>query len=41
MHRSSINMRYSEKLYNVEGLDHNVHEPITVPVMTDMHSQDN
>ena len=27
-------------LYNVEGLDHKVHEPITVPGMADMQSQD-
>ena len=30
-----------EKLYNVEGLDHKVHEPVTVPRMVDMQSQDN
>ena len=29
-HPSSPNMRYSAKLYNVEGLDHNVHKPVTV-----------
>ena len=33
--------RYSAKLYNVEGLDHKVHEPITIPGMADMQSQDN
>ena len=38
---SSSNMRYSSKLYNVEGLDHKVHEPVTVPGMADMQSQDN
>ena len=27
----SSNTRYSAKLYNVEGLDHNVHEPVSVP----------
>ena len=27
-HSPSSNMRYSEKLYNVEGLDHKVHEPV-------------
>ena len=27
-------------LYNVEGLDHNVHEPVTVPGMANMQSQD-
>ena len=35
-HPPSSNMRYSAKLYNVEGLDHSVHEPITVPGMADM-----
>ena len=40
-HPPSSNMRYSEKLYNVEGLDHKVHKPITVPRMADMQSQDN
>ena len=29
------------KLYNVEGLDHNVHEPISVPEMANMQSQEN
>ena len=28
-------------LYNVEGLDHNVHEPVTTPGMADMQRQDN
>ena len=37
----SYNTRYSSKLYNVEGLDHNVHEPVTVPGMADMQSKDN
>ena len=37
----SSNMMYSAKLYNVEGLDHKVHEPITIPGMADMQSQDN
>ena len=41
MHPSSSNMRYSARLYNVEGLDHKVHEPVTVPVMAYMQSQDN
>ena len=27
----SSNMRYSTRLYNVEGLNHKVHEPVTVP----------
>ena len=31
----SSNMRYSAKLYNVEGLDHKVHELVTVPRMAD------
>ena len=37
----SSNMRYSAKLYNVEGLDHKVYEPIIVWGMTNMKSQDN
>ena len=37
----SSNTRYSAKLYDVEGLDHKVHEPVTVPGMADMQSQDN
>ena len=36
MHPSSSKMRYSARLYNVEGLDHNVHEPVSVPIMDDM-----
>ena len=40
-HPPSSNMRYSVKLYNVEGLDHKVHEPVIVPGMADMQSQDN
>ena len=40
-HPPSSNMRYSAKLYNVEGLDHKVHEPVTVPGMVDMQSEDN
>ena len=40
-HPPSSNMRYSTKLYNVEGLDHKVHEPVTVLGMADMQSQDN
>ena len=35
-HPSSYNMRYSAKLYNVEGLNHNVHELASVPGMVDM-----
>ena len=41
MHPPSSNMRYSAKLYNVERLDHKVHEPVTIPGMADMQSQDN
>ena len=37
----SSNMRYSAKLSNVEGVDHKVHEPVTVPRMADMQNQDN
>ena len=40
-HPPSSNTRYSVKLSNVEGLDHKVHEPVTVPGMADMQSQDN
>ena len=40
-HPPSSNTRYSARLYNVEGLDHKVHEPVTVPGMADMQSQDN
>ena len=35
-HPSSSNTRYSAKVYNVEGLDYNVHEPVSVPGMADM-----
>ena len=34
-HPPSSNMKYLAKLYNVEGLDHKVHEPVTVPGMAD------
>ena len=34
-HPPSSNTRYSAKSYNVEGLDHKVHEPVTVPGMAD------
>ena len=37
----SSNTRYSANLYNVEGIDHKVHEPVTVPGMADMQSQEN
>ena len=40
-HPPSSNMRYLKNLYNVEGLDHNVHKPVIVPGMADMQSQDN
>ena len=40
-HPPSSNKRYSAKLSNVEGLDHKVHEPVTVPGMANMQSQDN
>ena len=40
-HPPSSNTRYSAKMYDVEGLDHKLHEPVTVPGMTDMKSQDN
>ena len=40
-HLPSSNTRYLAKLSNVEGLDHKVHEPVTVPGMADMQSQDN
>ena len=40
-HPPSSNTRYSVKLYNVEGLKKNVHEPVIVPGMADMQSQDN
>ena len=40
-HPPSSNMRYSAKLYNVEELNHKVHEPVTVPRMANMQSQDN
>ena len=37
----SSNTWYSVKLYNVEGLDHKVHELVNVPGMADMKSPDN
>ena len=41
-HLPSIsNTRYSAKLYNVEGIDHKVHEPVTIPRMANIQSQDN
>ena len=39
-HPPSTNTRYSVMLYNVEGLKKDVHEPVIVPVMADMQSQD-
>ena len=41
MHPSSSNTRYSARMYNVEGLNHKVHEPVSVPRMADMQSQEN
>ena len=41
MHPPSTNMRYFATLYNVEGLEQYVHEPVTIPGMTDMQSEDN
>ena len=35
-HPPSSNMRYSAKLYDVEGLNHKVHEPVTIPGMADI-----
>ena len=35
MHPPSSNMRYSAKLYDVEGLNHKVHESVTVVGMAD------
>ena len=40
-HPPSNNTRYSAMMYNVEELEQDVHEPVTVPRMADMHSQDN
>ena len=40
-HPPSTNMRYSAMLYNVEGLEQDVHEPIIVPRMDDIQSQEN
>ena len=40
-HPPSSNTRYSAKLYDVEGLDHKVHDLVTVTGMADMQSQDN
>ena len=40
-HPPSTNTRYSETLYNVEGLNKDVHMPIIVSGMADMQSQDN
>ena len=42
MHPPSTNTRYSATLYNVEELnEQDVHEPVTIPGMADMQSQDN
>ena len=40
-HPPSTNTRYSTMLYNVEGLEQDVHEPIIVLGMADMQNQDN
>ena len=40
-HHPLTNMRYLETLYNVEELEQDVHEPVTVPGMANMQSQDN
>ena len=40
-HPPSSSTRYLAKLYNVEGLEHKVHEPVTVLGMANMQSQDN
>ena len=40
-HPPSSNIRYSTNMYNVEGLDHKGHEPVTVLGMADMQSQYN
>ena len=40
-HPPSTNMRYSATLYNVEGLEQDVHELVIVPGIADMQSQDN
>ena len=40
-HPPSSNTRYSEKLYNVKGIDHNVHELVSILGMADMQSQEN
>ena len=37
----SVTHLHGITLYNVEGLDHKVHEPVTVPEMADMQSQYN
>ena len=41
MHPLSSGMRYSARLYNVEGLDLKVHELVSVLGMVDMESQEN
>ena len=41
MHPSSYNMWYRARMYNVEGLDHKVNKPVSVPGMADMQSQEN
>ena len=38
---SSTNMTYLANIYNVEELEQDMHEPVIVPGMVDMQSQDN
>ena len=40
-HPLLTNTRYSAMMYNVEGLEQDVNEPVIVPGMADMQSQDN
>ena len=40
-HPPSTSTRYSTTLYNVEGLEQDVHEPVIVSGMVDMQSQEN
>ena len=40
-HPPSTNTRYSTMLYNVDELEQDVHELVTVPEMADMKSKDN
>ena len=40
-HPPSTNTSYSTTMYNVEEIEQDVHEPVTVPGMANMQSQDN